>query len=225
MSAVNNISIHFSASDSEKARFESELHEAIELVKTWWGATFEKHIRVVVVDRASGPSMALLAAWSGQRGYMEFVLATVLRKQAAIIHEVTHVFAPNGNRLLAEGLACYAHELLGGAPAFPNFGSHLHKLAGIVARPNLIVRLDAFPTPVRLSHPELNERNLYVAAGSFVRFLIEQFGLDQFRRLYALTPLKPGERIPGDLERWNIIYDKPVTALEALWIAFLQEDH
>jgi len=42
-----------------------------------------------------------------------------------------------------------------------------------------------------------------VVAGSFVRFLIDSFGLDTFHELYRLTPLKPLHRDAGKPDRWR----------------------
>lgn len=44
------------------------------------------------------------------------------------MHELVHVLWPNGNRLLAEGLAVHLQAEIGGNPAFPNFGRPLHQL-------------------------------------------------------------------------------------------------
>jgi len=35
-------------------------------------------------------------------------------------------------------------------------------------------------------------------AGSFVKYLIEQHGMDKFRALYALTPIAPMRREPSE---------------------------
>jgi hypothetical protein len=42
-----------------------------------------------------------------------------------------------------------------------------------------------------------------IVAGSFVRFLIDGYGLDAFHRLYCLTPLKPLHRDAGKPDRWR----------------------
>jgi hypothetical protein len=42
-----------------------------------------------------------------------------------------------------------------------------------------------------------------IVAGSFVRFLIDSYGLDAFHRLYCLTPLKPLRRDAGKSDRWR----------------------
>jgi hypothetical protein len=80
-------------------------------------------------------SRSLVPAWLGQRGWMEFPAVEATAGDAAMAHELVHVFFPNGNRMLAEGLAVYVQQALYQQrpprtnPAFPNFGEDLHLLA------------------------------------------------------------------------------------------------
>jgi hypothetical protein len=80
-------------------------------------------------------SRSLAPAWLGQRGRMEFPAVEAVAGEAAMAHEIVHVFFPNGNRMLAEGLAVYLQQALYQQqpprtnPAFPNFGEDLHLLA------------------------------------------------------------------------------------------------
>jgi hypothetical protein len=54
-------------------------------------------------------------------------------------------------------------------------------------------------------------------AGSFVRFLITDFGLAKFRELYETTPLIPGTRAAGSPERWERIYGLTIDELALKW--------
>src|SRR6185503_12243032 len=159
-----------------------------ESLDRWWGRSFDGDITVVIDDRQR-VSMALVPAWNGQRGLMLFPTRGVLSGSSPILHELVHVYAPNQNRFLAEGLAVYAHHLLKGAPGFPNFGEDLHRLARDVAARVSIEKLDTIPTPTPPAASGLDERVYYVAAGSFVGYLVETWGIDKFRELYAATPL------------------------------------
>jgi hypothetical protein len=67
-------------------------------------------------------SKSLVPAWSGQRGWMEFPAHRVVAGDASIAHEVVHVLCPNGNRMLAEGLAVHLQHKLSDVPVYPNFG-------------------------------------------------------------------------------------------------------
>jgi hypothetical protein len=80
----------------------------------------------VFISDAYDLSRSLVPAWHGQRGWMEFPAHRVLVGGATIAHELVHVLFPNGNRMLAEGLATYLqHKLLPRLPVFPNYGDAL----------------------------------------------------------------------------------------------------
>lgn len=190
-------------------------------IRQWWGATFENEIRVKIVEER-GPSMALVPAWRGEHGVMRMPLVRVKGNDAASLHEMVHIYAPNANRLLAEGLAVYAHEHLKGRRAHPNAGRDLHEMAAATTAAMSLVELDKVATPQPLERGG-DETKAYVAGGSFVRFLIERDGLEKFRALYALTPLQPGKREAGSPERWQTIYGQPLSALEQAWRQFLSE--
>jgi len=201
-------------------QFERDLRSAIAKVCGWWGETFSGAYRVTVTE-GGGPSMALVPAWRGERGQMLFRAPALNRGQAATVHEVTHVFAPNANRFLAEGLAVYAHEHLHGPGAFPNFGADLDALARRYAGRADIAALERIATPARLTGAGLQERESYVVAGSFVGFLIRKYGFAKFRALYAMTPLSPGARNAGAPSRWQRVYGHSLAELAAQWRASL----
>jgi hypothetical protein len=80
----------------------------------------------VFISDAYDLSRSLVPAWQGQRGWMEFPAHRVIVNAAAIAHELVHVLFPNGNRMLAEGLATYLqHKLLPRVPVYPNYGDAL----------------------------------------------------------------------------------------------------
>jgi hypothetical protein len=104
-----------------RAAFQSEMQRARVRVREWWGATFEGSISIETnTDRVL--SMALIPAWRGERGQMVFGAKRVNAGQAATVHEMIHVYAPNANRFLAQGLAVYGHDLLRGHPPTPISG-------------------------------------------------------------------------------------------------------
>src|SRR5262245_45827735 len=106
------------------AAFQSEMHRARVKVREWWGATFEGSISIQT-DTKRVLSMALIPAWRGERGQMIFGAKRVNAGEAATVHEMIHVYAPNANRFLAEGLAVYGHNLLGGHVPTPLSGKAL----------------------------------------------------------------------------------------------------
>jgi hypothetical protein len=158
----------------------------------------------IFVSEVYDKSKALVPAWLGQRGWIEFPAHRVVAGQASIAHEIVHVLYPNGNRMLAEGLAVYLqHKLFGDIPVYPNFGDHLESLVAdylfmefpkrtAYALWNMDLEgLERISTPDELSlrigrDPPIGgtpdnpdppaEKFLYAVAGSFVEFLIENPG-------------------------------------------------
>ena len=135
---------------------------------------------------------------------MEMPLRTVRNNTSALLHEIVHIYAPNDNRFLAEGLAVYLHAKLAGNPAFPNFGEDLRRLAarGLSGLKSLEA-LNGVRTPRPLS-AVMDEKNAYALAGSFVGYLIEKYGLASFRSLYAT-------------ESYEQVYGKSLDILEQEW--------
>lgn len=201
-------------------RFAVRIAEERRRVAAWWGDTFTGEIRVRVEDNR-GPARTMAPTWRGSpRGVIFVPLWRVRKGQWPSLHEIVHVYAPNGTRFLAEGLAVYAQEALHGDPAFPNFGTDLHAAAYDADDDTPLTKLDriATPTPVKRVG---DDRHMYLLSGSFVRFLIERRGLAKFRMLYAMTPFEPGRRVDGTPERWREVYGRDLPGLEAEWRAFL----
>jgi len=173
---------------------------------------------------------SLLPAAVGQRGRLEFPKDRVAAGMADMTHELTHVFFPNGNRLLAEGLAVYLQQKIGVNPAFPNFGKDLDQAVRDLL-PDLgphgldkidLAAFDATPTPneliVKIGETWCQDETTYVIAGSFVKFLIEHLGgPDKFYKLYMQTRLVPMGRNVGDPGRWVSFYGQPLDKIAAHW--------
>jgi hypothetical protein len=154
----------------------------------------------VSVSQTYDKARALVPAWLGQRGWMEFPAHRVVTGDATIAHELIHVLFPNANRMLAEGLAVYLQfKLFPHIKAWPNFGDHLEALVEDFLTTNCPkspsnglwnLDLDGFE---RISSPDEltlriggnlfgaesggsspdDEKGVYAIAGSFVGFLLE----------------------------------------------------
>jgi hypothetical protein len=175
---------------------------------------------------------SLVPAWEGDRGRFEFPARRVLgtgNLQADIAHELTHYFFPNGNRMLAEGLAVYVQEKFD-VNVYPNFGLPIHQtLSCALSSAELatisLARLDKIMTPAAPALPELDAdgddhmKEAYIVAGSFARFLIEKYGIDKFRNLYARTSFEPGRHIPRTKDDWTDVYQRSLFDLEVEWKA------
>jgi hypothetical protein len=177
-------------------------------VEAYWGRTWPDLIRIQI-DRDFRFSRGLVPAHFGNRGFLEMPLRRYLARDGALLHEIVHIYAPNANRFLAEGLATYLHARIGANAAFPNFGKSLASLArDEAAQVPSLAALDAVRTPTPLESV-MNERLAYIVAGSFVGFLIEREGLPAFRGLYE----------SGSYEK---AYGRSLQALEAEWRASLK---
>jgi hypothetical protein len=205
-----------------------------------WPASAVAELHVVVSDRYK-ISKSLVPAWFGRAGYMEFPAWRVTARKAAIAHELAHVFFPNGNRFLAEGLAVYLQAEIGGNPAFPNFGRPLHELVGVLLQEILrgftpgdpqslrclhLAELDKIATPSPLTlkvgqdfygEEPRGQARIYPIAGSFVQFLIETHGMEKFCALYEQTPLVPLVQSAGSADRWGSIYGISLAELQEEW--------
>jgi len=177
-------------------------------VEAFWGATWSAPIRIHV-DESYRISKALIPAYRGDRGFMEMPLRGVRNNDGALLHEIVHIYAPNDNRFLAEGLAVYVHRRLAANRAFPNFGRPLDTEAR--ARLGEIESLEGL-NGVRTPRPlgtVLREQDAYILAGSFVGFLIERYGLTEFRKLY-------------DTGGYDAAYGKSLNVLEKEWRSTIQ---
>jgi hypothetical protein len=227
------------------ARFRADFFRELAAVGGWaaerrWYPSAIENLRVLVGDRHV-ISRSLAPAWYGHSGHMEFPARRAIAGQAAIAHELTHVLFPNGNRLLAEGLAVYLQAEIGGNPAFPNFGRPLHELARQRLRemaPRIksgdpgslddvrLSELDKVATPAPLElrvgadfygEEPRGQTCIYALAGSFIAFLIETRGLERFRALFERTPLVPRARNGGSPGRWTEVYGQSLADLELEW--------
>ena len=169
-------------------------------VEAFWGPTWGETIHIHV-DSSYKISKALITK---TRGFMEMPLARVREETSAVLHEIVHIYAPNRNRFLAEGLAVYLQDKMGGNPAFPNFGKDLRALArDRLSGVSSLERLNNVTSPRPLS-TVIHEQSAYILAGAFVGFLIEKYGVAMFRNLYET----------GSYEG---VYAKSLSAFEEEW--------
>jgi hypothetical protein len=229
--------------------FRHDLYRDLERLADWAAAQQWPYVLPrldIAVSRKYRISRSLVPAWSGRAGFMEFPSSRVIARRAAIAHELVHVAYPNANRLLAEGLAIHLQAVIGGNPAFPNFGRPLHEQAlGLMwkMRPREgsghdAQRFDwielsqleriATPNPLELrvgadfyGEEPRGQGHLYPIAGSFVQHLIETYGMEKFRALYAHTPLIPSQSNAGEYQRWTDAYRLSFDDLAGCWKSFL----
>lgn len=228
-----------------QSAFVAAFRKALAALETWshqadWPCSPPADLQIFVSDDCN-ISKSLVPAWFGQRGRMEFPAARVAAERAALVHELVHVYFPNANRLLAEGLAVHLQAELGAHPAFPDFGRPLHALARDLlkdmlprftgANPAALAPLDlaaldriAVPNPLVLQVGEdlydedaHGQARLYPIVGSFIRFLSEAHGIGRLRALYEQTPLDPFVCDSGRPERWSGTYGCSLADLAIEW--------
>jgi hypothetical protein len=231
--------------EAKQAEFKDDFCQEITRLQKWatdldWIEFPDPVFKTIISDRYK-ISKSLVPAWSGRPGYMEFPTWRVASRRAAIMHELVHVFYPNGNRFLAEGLAVHLQDSIGGNPAFPNFGEPLH---GVVfdrllemtrsasdedplgLRQIHLAELDGIATPSHLTlrvgdevygEDQRGQAFVYPIAGSFVQFLIETRGIERFRSLYTQTRLVPLACNVGSPDRWLDVYRITLVDLEYEW--------
>ena len=145
---------------------------------------------------------------------MEMPLISVKRNSGPLLHEIVHIYAPNDNRFLAEGLAVYLQDKLGGNPISFILDNDLNDLAR--DRVSQISSLQLFnsirtPTPLGKDLKDVEgRRTAYIIGGSFVGFLIWKYGLSQFKSVYQ----------SGNYSKME---GKTLEILESEWRTNLQE--
>jgi hypothetical protein len=200
-----------------------------------WAAQNQWPLRIDLPDleiHVSGQyrlARSLVPIWMGEPGFMEFPALRVAVGEANILHELVHVYFPNSNRMLAEGLAVHLHQEIGESLGYPNFGEDLHFMMRCKLETELraelkeirLCSLDKITTPtnltLRVERRMVHDRWTYIIAGSFVRFLLETYDMHKFRAVYAKTPLVPLQRDAGAPQRWNEVYGLSLEELELRW--------
>jgi hypothetical protein len=188
---------------------------------------------------------SLVPQWTGDPGRMEFPAFRVAVGEAGALHELVHIYFPNANRMLAEGFAVYLQQKIGNTSAFPNFGRDLRQMMKCELTGDLggdledidLVAIDQITTPssleMRYGLETINEAGwVYVIVGSFVQFLLDDFGksdglddaarLKKFRALYQKTPLVPLRRDAGSFDRWKDVYGVALPELEKRWRSWIE---
>jgi hypothetical protein len=97
----------------------------------------------------------------------------------------------------------YFQDKMGDNPAFPNLGKDLHALArpSLSEVSSLKMLNDVRKRPLS---SVMAEPTAYILAGSFVGFLIEEYGLPRFKRLY-------------ETGNYDEVYRKSFWTLEKEW--------
>lgn len=217
-----------SVTEAEAKQFAKEIKLADSIVSEFLVTTYDGDYRVDISTRHI-TSRALIHVWAGNRGFVEFPTRNIKRQNAAIVHEVTHIIAPNYNRFLAEGLAVYTQERFQKNNAPPILSKDLHQGTAqqdVISLDDLIRETkDTFYYWSKAMSTTPENRNAYFHAGSLVKFLLENeyFGkeekakLEKFKRLYELA----NEGIHG-AKIFDVVYGIPMKEVEKMWRSYLK---
>ncbi|MCY4383879.1 MAG: hypothetical protein OXE44_12090 [Nitrospinae bacterium] len=177
----------------------SDLHQKIdagvEAVEKFLGFKFSREaygqekIEFFVHSRRA-PSHTITAY--SPRKYMHPVvfLFYAKGKRTPYLHETVHIIAWDWNTLwLKEGLAVHLNDRLGGYAAFPNFGESVDEFAGRVLRREFPPATNALDLVGENGIPRFENRAVrrmfYILSGSYVAYLLREWGVKKFMRVYA----------------------------------------
>ena len=136
-------------------------------------------------------------------------------------HEVVHLFTSSWGdpvALVNEGMAV-AFQVNPARDLTPRWsGVPLHDLARQFRQQGRFLPLARIvaTTSWRSEDPNV----VYPESGSFVRWLIDEYGLDRVRALYARA-VGPNEAAAGVRASFAAVYGRPLDDLEQEWLAFL----
>ena len=128
-------------------------------------------------------------------------------------HETTHVIASHTLRhsfvpLLSEGLAVYLSNPEGSFKPEHSSTKFFLENGGFIPLAQLIDNMSFWQLDATISYP---------LAGSFVKFLIEEYGMTKFTQLYREMESDNG------YEKLEEIYELPLPKLEEAWIETVEE--
>lgn len=131
----------------------------------------------------------------------------------AIAHEITHIIAPSSGkptRYLDEGLAVFVQEKFGDDKSYPNMGEDVHQVtAKLIRTVGEIIPLNRVEDTRNSAKSENLRRLCYLQEGSFVRYLIERYGLKDFMAMY-------------EGKSFEKVYNKSLEDLETEWKDFIK---
>ena len=135
-------------------------------------------------------------------------------------HEFTHIlFYGEGNSVsLREGFATYVEDTLSDIPSPRVWGVDLHTIAKCYVKLEEETALDVVGTSEasnkKFANLRQSDRYLYTESASFIRYLVETYGMESFLRVYrGETPEAEYEAAMG----------KSLEELKADWLQFLEQ--
>jgi hypothetical protein len=138
----------------------------------------------------------------------------------AIIHELTHVYAvsayrkqkKNGDedRFYDDGLAVFLQHRFGSDAQYPDFGKDLYpKVAEISLEYGGLIPLAKAEEVRHSAKTGLGRQLAYLQEGAFTQFLIENYGLDAYLKIYQGADIKAitGKNFEQLKKDWSALID------------------
>jgi hypothetical protein len=199
---INTNSIPVSQSDIERVK--KEVEHALNSICPILGIK-KQTIRVNITDKG-------ICYTSG--GIVYLPIYHIKNKQAAIVHEVTHILAPHfDNKLFSEGLAIYFQERFGEDHGFPNIsGVPLDDLVRINQSKLQNIYDLSYDSSIWSQIGNDKREIAYIQAGSFIAFLVKTYGENKLAELHNSWTLN-----------YKKIYGKDIKGLDIEWKKFVFE--
>jgi hypothetical protein len=139
-------------------------------------------------------------------------------------HEITHILARGKGTppaLFVEGLAIYVSQRLGGH-ALEHLGggrASTEERVRALQDAGQLIGLEELLTYAEIGTPETRPYVAYAQAGSFVKFLIEQYGRGKFLQAYQTLVSSNNEKVlKRNVEALEQIYGTTIKELERQWL-------
>ena len=138
------------------------------------------------------------------------------RIDIGLIHEITHVLAAsfnraNRDRFYDDGLAVYLQHRFGLVPNYPNFGEDLYvATVKLASERGGYLPLSTTEATRRNAQTRVDRTLAYLQEGAFTLFLIENYGLNAYFRVYHGEDLKA-------------VTGKSLAELESDWLHLLNQ--
>jgi hypothetical protein len=152
--------------------------------------------------------------------------------EAPLVHETTHILVDSPHPVLREGLATAMQEELGSLLTHPTYGFSTAEWMAALRCAGQIVPLGTLEKEDWRAGPWESNIIAYVESGSFVRFLIDRYGLDsvvqalRWSERLIRVPARRDESPKISMDPLDRIcqekFGSPVASLEAAWLEDLR---
>ena len=202
-------------------KFAAEAEKDYAAVTSYLGRRYSRPIRVYISDNYAFPryrkEVGKIFIPTDRFPLAQSVVSKAQRRGTGLLISITPIIAPSANTrwgdFLETGLRTHIQEKFGRKEEqpFPTMGRDLHEeTAQLVSDYGKFIPLaNAEEARTWRTRPTRTRRLAYLEAGSFVRYLIEQQGLEKFLQWY-------------DGGRFEDVYTRPLSAIEQEWQRYVE---